>query len=93
MIVLEKMDYDGDDLLGDLKKLDEIHSRIQQKIGGKIEGPYFPQDASLLYIFHIDKFESLNQSGRLWINEIAKAKLPFTPKSYEIGVTPKEFFG
>jgi hypothetical protein len=93
MIVLEKIDYDGDDLLGDLKKLDEIHSRIQQKVGGKIEGPYLPQDASLLYIIHIDKFESLNQAGRFWIEEMSRAKLPFAPKSYEIAVTPKEFFG
>jgi hypothetical protein len=93
MIVLEKVEYDGDDLLGDLKKLDEIHLRIQQKIGGKIEGPYLPQDASLLYIIHIDKFESLNQAGRMWIEETSRTKLPFTPKSYEIAVTPKEFFG
>jgi hypothetical protein len=52
-----------------------------------------PQDASLLYIIHIDKFESLNQAGRFWIDKISKAKLPFTPKSYEVAVTPKEFFG
>jgi hypothetical protein len=93
MIILEKIDYDGDDLVGDLQKLDEIHARIQQKIGGRIEGPYLPQDASLLYIIHIDKFELLNQTGRVWIEEISRAKLPFTPKSYELAVTPKEFFG
>jgi hypothetical protein len=93
MIVLEKIDYDGDDLAGDLKKLDEIHARIQQKVGGTFEGPYLPQDASLLYIIHMDKFELLNQAGRVWIDEISRAKLPFTPKSYEIAVTPKEFFG
>lgn len=93
MIILVKMDYDGEDLPADLKKLDEIHSRIQAKIGGKADGPYFPQDASLLFIFHVDKYEWLNQAGRLWLNEISKAKLPFSPKTYEVAVTPKEFFG
>ena len=45
MIIIWKGDYDGDDLKGDLSKLDEIQAQIQKKIGGKIEGPYFPQDA------------------------------------------------
>jgi hypothetical protein len=93
MIILQKIDYDGEDLNGDLKKLDEVHSKIQQKVGGKVDGPYFPQDASLLYIFHVDKYEWINQAGRIWMNEISKAELPFTPKSYEVAVTPREFFG
>ena len=93
MIILMKMEYDGSDLQSDLKKLEEIHARIQQKVGGKVDGPYLPQDAMLLYIFHVDKYEWLNEAGRLWYAEIAKAKLPFSPKSYEVAVTPKEFFG
>ncbi|MDA4128938.1 MAG: hypothetical protein OK422_05750 [Thaumarchaeota archaeon] len=93
MIILWKADYDGKDIKADLKKLEKINAKIQRKIGGKIDGPYFPQDASLLYIFHVDKFEWLNQSGRIWFEETAKAKLPFIPKSYEVAVSPKEFFG
>jgi len=34
------MDYEGADLQSGLKKLEEIHSRIQQRIGGKVDGPY-----------------------------------------------------
>ncbi len=93
MIIIWKGDYDGDNLKGDLAKLDDIQARIQKKVGGKIDGPYFPQDASVLYIFHVDKYEWLNEAGRVWFSEVAKAKLPFTPLKYEICVTPKEFFG
>ncbi len=93
MIIIWKADYEGEDIQADLKKLGKIQLRIQEKIGGKIDGPYFPQDASVLYIFHVDKYEWLNQAGRLWFAEVEKAKLPITPSTYEIAVTPKEFFG
>ena len=69
MIIIWKADYDGKDMQADLKKLDAIHSKIQKNVGGKIDGPYFPQDASVLYIFHVDKYEWLNQAGRQWFAE------------------------
>jgi hypothetical protein len=93
LIIIWKGDYDGDDLKGDLEKLNAIQARIQKKIGGKVDGPYFPQDASVLYIFHVDRYEWLNEAGRLWFAEMGKAGLPFTPLKYEVCVTPKEFFG
>lgn len=93
MLIIWKGDYEGDDLKGDLAKLDKIHARIQKKIGGKIEGPYLPQDASILYLFHVDRYEWLNEGGRIWFSEVAKEKLPFTAAKYEVCVTPKEFFG
>lgn len=93
MIIIWKGDYGGDDLKGDLAKLDAIQARIQKKIGGKVDGPYFPQDASILYIFHVDRYEWLNEAGRLWFAEMGKAGLPFSPLKYEVCVTPKEFFG
>jgi hypothetical protein len=93
MIILWKADYDGEDIQADLKKLNAIQSKIQKEIGGKFEGPYFPQDASVLYIFHVDEYEWLNRAGRIYFSEMSKAGLAFTPKSYEVAVTPKEFFG
>jgi len=93
MIILIRIDYEGQDLQADLKKLDEIHGRIQAKVGGKLEGPYLPQTGTLLYIYYVDKYEMLNEAGRIWFAEMAKAKLPFTPNTYEVAVTPKEFFG
>lgn len=93
VIILVRIDYEGDDLQRDLEKMNEIHSKIEAKIGGKLDGPYFPQQSTLLYIFHVDKYERLNEAGRLFYAEMAKAKLPFVPTTYEVAVTPREFFG
>ena len=93
MIILARLDYEGDDLQSDLKKMNEVHSKIEKKVGGKVEGPYFPQQASLLYIFHVDKYERLNEAGRIFYSEVARLKLPFVPNTYEVAVTPEEFFG
>jgi len=87
------MDYEGEDLQGDLAKLDGINAKIAAKTGSKIDGPYLPQQNTLLYIFHVDKYERLNEAGRLFFAENAKLKLPFVPVTYEVAVTPKEFFG
>jgi len=93
VIIIVKIDYEGANFKEDLKKLDAIQTKIQKQIGGKLDGPYLPQDASMLYILHVDKYEALNLAGRVWYDEITKAKLPFAPKTYEVCVTPAEFFG
>lgn len=93
MIILIRMDYEGDDLQRDLEKLNEINAKITAKTGGKLDGPYLPQQNTLLYIFHVDKYERLNEAGRVWFAENAKLKLAFAPVTYEVAVTPKEFFG
>jgi len=93
MIILVRLDYEGDDFQNDLKKIDRVHSKIEKAVGGKIDGPYFPQQSSLLYIFHVDKYERLNQAGRVFYSEMSRLKLPFIPSTYEVAVTPQEFFG
>jgi len=93
MIILVRLNYEGDDLENDLKKMKEINSKIESRIGGKIEGPFFPQQSTLLFIFHVDKYERLNEAGRTFYAEMSKLKLPFVPDTYEIAVTPEEFFG
>ena len=93
MIILVRLDYEGDDLENDLKKMSEINSKIESRIGGKIEGPFFPQQSTLLFIFHVDKYERLNEAGRTFYAEMSKLKLPFVPDTYEVAVTPEEFFG
>ena len=93
MIILVRLDYQGEDLQNDLKKLKEINSKIETKIAGKIEGPFFPQQSTLLFIFHVDKYERLNEAGRTFYAEMEKLKLPFSPDTYEVAVTPEEFFG
>jgi len=93
MIILWKADYEGEELEKDLKRLDQLQKEIQERIGGKVDGPYFPQDASVLYIFHVGKYEWLNQAGRIYFSQVARENLAFIPKTYEIAVTPDEFFG
>ena len=93
LIILVRLDYEGEDLQKDLKKMNEINAKIEKAVGGKIDGPYFPQSSSLLYIFHVDKYERLNEAGRIFYAEVSKLKLPFVPNTYEVAVTPKEFFG
>lgn len=93
MIILIRIEYEGDDLQNDLKKMSEISSKIEKATGGKIEGPYFPQQSSILVIFHVDKYERLNEAGRLWYAEVSRLKLPFVAETYEVAVTPGEFFG
>ena len=93
MIILVRLDYQGDDLQNDLKKMSGVNSKIESRIGGKIEGPFFPQQSTLLFIFHVDKYERLNEAGRTFYAEMSKLKLPFVPDTYEIAVTPEEFFG
>jgi hypothetical protein len=93
MIILVRVDYEGDDLQNDLKKMTAIHAKIEKATGGKIDGPYFPQQGTLLYVFHVDKYERLNEAGRVFYSEMGKLKLPFVPNTYEVAVTPQEFFG
>ena len=93
MIILVRIDYDGDDLQNDLKKMNRIHSKIEKATKGRVEGPYFAQQSTILYIFHVDKYERLNEAGRIFYSEMSKLKLPFNPNTYEVAVTPEEFFG
>jgi hypothetical protein len=93
MIILVRIDYEGNDLQNDLKKMNQLNAKIEKAIGGKIEGPYFPQLSTILFIFHVDKYERLNEAGRVFYSEMSKLKLPFVPNTYEVAVTPEEFFG
>jgi hypothetical protein len=93
MIILVRIDYEGNDLQNDLKKMNEIHAKIEKAVGGKIEGPYFAQLSTILYVFHVDKYERLNEAGRIFYAEMSRLKLPFVANTYEVAVTPEEFFG
>lgn len=90
MLVIWKADFEGDP--EDVEKVSQLFERISKEIGGRWEGPYYPQDASLLYLFHVDKYEWLNRSGRIFLKEVEKQGLKVTPISYEIAVTPEEFW-
>ncbi len=91
MKVIWKADFDGDEK--DLKRLDEVTRETAKKAGfTSVEGPYLPQGAALMYIFEGPTYETLNRAGRNWLPAIQKAGLKVTPLSYEIAVTPDEFW-
>jgi len=91
VLVIWKADFEGDDR--QLARVNELLEQTTKEVGGRIDGPYYPQDASLLYLVWTKQFEDMNRSGRKLLSQIAKEKLPLTPLRYEVAVTPKEFWG
>lgn len=91
MKILWYADFEGDGK--QLAEHDRILREICDEIGGSFDGPYYPQSASLLYIFDAPSYEWLNESGRRWFKRVQEAGLDVTPERYEIAVPPEEFWG
>ena len=91
MIVIWKADFEGTDK--DLERVNKKFDELSKKHGYKYDGPYYPQDAALLFVMNTKKFQDLNKSGREFLRWVAREKIPITPLSYEVAVTPKEFWG
>lgn len=43
-----KADHDGTEMQEELRKLHDLMIEIQNNLGGIADGPYFPQDGSVL---------------------------------------------
>ena len=68
LIIIWKADYEGEHFEEDLRKLQALQKHIQEEIGGTAEGPFLPQDASVVYIFHVKEYE--------WLNKAAESTFP-----------------
>ena len=90
MLIIWRADFDGDEK--QLAKADRKMREQGKKHGFTIDGPYLPQDASLLYLLN-GTIEQMNRSGREFLPWLAKEKIPLTPLRYEVAVTPEEFWG
>jgi len=90
MITIWRADFDGD--RKQLEKLDRKFRDLGKKHGVTVDGPFLPQDASLLYIAHHAP-SKLNAAGPEFLAWVQKEKLPLTPLRYEIAHTPEEFWG
>ncbi len=77
VLVIWKADFDGDEK--QLARVNELMTETARSVGGKVDGPYYPQDASLMYLLWMKEFEDLNRSGRAFLEKVAKDKLPVTP--------------
>ncbi|MBI4417117.1 MAG: hypothetical protein HY557_09050 [Euryarchaeota archaeon] len=90
MLIIWKANFSGtrDQLEKVKKKLEEL----AKKNGEKVDGPYYAQDADLLWLFWT-KSGNIGRSGREFLPWVAENKIPIEPASYEIGVTEDEFWG
>jgi len=91
MLIIWYADFDGSD--EELEKVNKIFKEITDKIGGSVQGPYYPQTETLLYIFNIKNYDWLNQCGRVFLNRVQEEGINITPVRYEVAVTPEEFWG
>jgi hypothetical protein len=91
MLIIWYADFVGTN--EDLKKVNRIFKEITDNVGGSVKGPYYPQKESLMYIFNIDNYDWLNQSGRIFLKRIEEEEIDITPVRYEVAVTPEEFWG
>ena len=91
VLVIWKADFEGDDK--QLARVNELLEQSAKEVGGKIDGPYYPQDASLMYLLWVKQYEDMNRSGKKFLAAVQKEKLPITPLRYEVAVTPEEFSG
>lgn len=91
VLIIWKAEFDGDDK--QLARVNELLEETASAVGAKVDGPYYPQDASLLYLMWTKRYEDMNRSGRAFLQKATKEKLPITPLRYEVAVTPKEFWG
>jgi hypothetical protein len=91
MIIIWYADFDGTEQ--DLIKVDKIFDEITKNIGGIVDGPYYPQSESLMYIFKVKNYEWLNQCGRIFLKRVQEEGIKISPVSYEVGITPEEFWG
>ncbi len=90
MLVIWKANFSGtQEQLDKVKrKLDEI----AKKAGDRVDGPYYAQDADLLWLMWT-KAGNVGMGGREFLPWVAQNKIPLEPVSWELGVTEKEFWG
>ena len=65
---------------------------IAKRDGTKVDGPYYAQDADLMWLLWT-KSKELSLGGKDFLPWIAANKIPIEPASWEVGLTEKEFWG
>jgi len=55
MLIIWKAEFNGDDK--QLARVSELMMESAKEVGGKADGPYFPQDADLLYLMWTKEYE------------------------------------
>ncbi|MFQ5910419.1 MAG: hypothetical protein ACE5IJ_06830 [Thermoplasmata archaeon] len=90
MLVIWKANFGGTS-----EQLEMVKGKMEEmarESGEKIDGPYYAQDADLLWLFWT-KTSNIGLGGRDFLPWVQENKIPIEPVSWEIGVTEKEFWG
>ena len=88
MLVIWKANFNG--TREQLAQVNEKMKEISAKNGGRVDGPYYAQDADLLWLVWS---ETIGMGGRDFLPWVQENNIPIEPVSFEIGITEKEFWG
>lgn len=90
MLVIWKANFSGTQ--EQLEKVKAKLEEVSKKSGDRIDGPYYAQDADLMWLFWTEA-RNIGLGGREFLPWVEENEIPIEPVSYEIGVTEKEFWG
>lgn len=90
MLVLWKANFSGSK--EQLEKVTAKLKELAKEHGEKVDGPYYAQDADLLYLTWT-KSGNIGISGREFLPWVMKNKIPLEPVSWQVALTEKEFWG
>jgi hypothetical protein len=90
MLVIWRANFSGSK--EQLAKVTEKLKELGTKHGEKVDGPYYAQDADLLWLFWT-KSGNIGESGREFLPWIQKTQIPLEPLRWEVAMTEKEFWG
>ena len=90
MLIIWKANFEGT-----AEQLEQVKNKLEEiskKNDTKVDGPYYAQDADLMWLFW-QPAGDMGMGGREFLPWVQENKIPIEPVSWEIGVTEKEFWG
>lgn len=89
MLVIWKANFSG--TREQLQAVDEKLKEIASTSGNRVDGPYYAQDADLLWLFWTDP-SNIGLGGREFLPWVEENEIPIEPVRFEIAVTEDEFW-
>lgn len=89
MLVMWKANFSGTK-----EQLAKVTAKLQElakKQGGKVDGPYYAQDADVLYLMWT-KAGTIGMSGKDFLPWVTENKIPIEPASFSVALTDQEMW-
>ncbi len=89
MLVIWKANFSGTP-----EQLEKVKAKLEEdgnKNGSKVDGPYYAQDADLMWLFWTEP-NNIGLGGKDFLPWVIKEKIPIEPVKWEIAITEKEFW-